>query len=106
MKTIVTCNKTEAADLLKKFLNYADDVHIIDETPALGAEMNIIEAIYRVTRIDFPNTYLTNQKIAAIKRLREYMPSLTLSDAKYIVENPESSCVTWCRSKPMGTMTK
>lgn len=92
--------KTEAVDLIKRMWYMlrtpsstqsplvCDLTDItIDDSPLLCGVMNPVEAIMRVTTIEYPN-YLTNQKIPAIKKMREYHGDLGLAEAKYCVEHP------------------
>ena len=89
MKIIVT--NTEAKELVAAALSPKlsigqDDITIIGDTQSNG--MNYVEAISRIIYVDFPQTYQTNQKIAAIKKLREYVSGLGLAEAKVAVEQP------------------
>lgn len=73
------------------------DVTIEVETPPTGA--NYIESICRVRR-EFPNAHRTNvvsnDKIPAIKRLRE-LTGIGLAEAKHAVERPDEAIDIWLR---------
>ena len=93
MITTITLSQTEAEDLIKNFKE-VDVVTITNTTENTG----FVEGILRVTRIDFPYTYQTNEKIVAIRRLREYVKGLGLGDAKYAVENPDKAILDYLRT--------
>jgi hypothetical protein len=65
----------------------------IELPPPPAISGNYVEAICRV-KMEFPG-YRSEQKIAAIKRLRELVPGLGLGDAKVAIENVESAIVCY-----------
>ena len=72
------------------------DVTIEAETPPTGA--NYIESICRVRR-EFPTAHqpgLNNNKIPAVKRLRE-LTGIGLVEAKHAVERPDEAIDIWLR---------
>jgi len=81
------CNLAEAAEMIRKSCSGVTDV-VIETTPTTPG-MNYVEAIYRVTRLEFPNTYASSHKIPAIKRMRELVGGLGLAGAKAAVEQPD-----------------
>jgi hypothetical protein len=92
-------NETEARETLCKTLQVSE---VIIEKDGYGGT-NYIEAILRVIRIHYPKTYLSNDKIAAIKKLRELVTGLGLAEAKAAVERPEDAINFYLKyGKPMG----
>jgi ribosomal protein L7/L12 len=99
MKRIIECTKQEVISLIKESQN-VDEV-IINES--LSSGKNYVEAICQVIHVDFPITYATNNKIAAIKKLREYVPGLGLCESKAAVENPQKAIETYLRTRSYFT---
>ena len=96
----ITVTNTEAKELVASALSpklsiCADDVTIVGDTQSTG--MNFVEAINRIMYIDFPQTYNSNNKIAAIKKLREYVHGLGLAEAKNAVEKPYETITNYLR---------
>ena len=85
MKTIIQCTKEEAITIIKE-AKQVDEVVISEGTSAFCTG-NYVEALSRIIYVDFPVTYTTHNKIAAIKKLRGYV-NLGLFEAKVAVENP------------------
>ena len=96
----ITVTNTEAKELVASTLSLklsicADDITIVGDTQSTG--MNYVEAINRIMYIDFPQTYNSNNKIAAIKKLREYVHGLGLVEAKTAVEKPFDAITNYLR---------
>jgi len=70
-------------------------VNILSEDAVNSPSMNFVEAVLRVTKIDFPGNSILNNKILAVKKLREYVKDIGLLDAKCAVENPERSIMKY-----------
>ena len=98
MKIQLTCTQTEAIQLIKQYKSDVDDVVIVSDGQSY---MGYAQAILRVTRIEFPN-YMTNEKISAIKRLRELVAGLGLADAKAAIENVNNAILHYLKTgKPL-----
>jgi ribosomal protein L7/L12 len=97
MKITITENEAKSliANSLSQFGVTSNDVVIVSDTQHQQG-MNPVEAIIRVQR-QFPQ-YLTGQKIAAIKQLRTYVPSLGLLAAKIAMEHPEVAIDNYLRT--------
>jgi ribosomal protein L7/L12 len=85
----ITCTVTEAQEFIAKY-KAVDSVTISDP---VRQGMSFVEAMLRITRIENGSNGVVyaNQKIPAIKRLREYVPELGLAEAKNAIENPEKA---------------
>jgi ribosomal protein L7/L12 len=87
MKMILEITLLEATNIVRD-VKGVDEVRIVTDERAGG--MNYVEAVMRVTKLEFPGQTTNFNKISAIKRLRELVPSLGLADAKNAVENPDT----------------
>ena len=90
MKTTLNLSKFEAEAIICESRNV--DVVVIDVTP-VG---NFLESLLRITRIQFPQ-HRSDQKINAIKSLRDANPGMGLAEAKFSVERPEDAINHWLR---------
>ena len=93
----LTVTQTEAENLISNLKHVDKTVIVPDQISYPSVGMNFVEAVMRVTLVEFP-FYLTHQKISAIKTLREYVPGLGLADAKYAVESPNKAIVEYIKN--------
>ena len=96
MKVIIT--QTDLESLVRQKLGrpIGNELTVEFTAPELTVKgENYVESIHRVQYL-CPN-YNSNQKIEAIKKLRELVPGLGLADAKQAVENPQEAIQHWIR---------
>jgi ribosomal protein L7/L12 len=107
MKTILELTLNEASTVICDAKG-VDSVRFTDATsvPVSPTGMNFVEAVMRVTQIEYPPSRIATYKIAAIKRLRELVPSLGLADAKYAVETPHAEIEKYLLRNPVKLFVK
>jgi ribosomal protein L7/L12 len=79
----------------------AAELTVVFDSPTTQTVGNYVEGIHRAM-YENPR-YNSDQKIAAIKRLRELVPSMGLVEAKTAIENPQAAIAHWLKS---GTFYK
>jgi ribosomal protein L7/L12 len=90
----ITLTIPEAIKLIAEYVNFPQiilgegDIKI--EASTESTKMNFVEAMYRITMMEFKGTLMSSNKIAAIKRLQEYH-FCRVAEAKYAIENPTAA---------------
>ena len=84
----------DAVNFIKNNMNGVSAVEI--EQPIVVQGMNYLQGLNQALN-EFP-AYRSNQKISAIKRMRELVAGLGLAEAKYAVENPDEARSVWNKS--------
>lgn len=72
------------------------ELTVVYDSPTPVTVGNYVEALHRVM-YEFPR-HLTDQKIQAIKRLRELVPGIGLADSKYAIENVNEAIKCFIRT--------
>ena len=96
MKMTLQVTIDEAKSLIKEYKTEVDDVIIVDNVSTINN--NYINQLLYVTRIEYPTTYLTSNKIAAIKSFRSRIPNLSLVSAKNSIENVDKAIEFFLRT--------
>ena len=84
----------DAVNFIKNNMTGVTGVEI--EAAVMVQGMNYLQGLNQALN-EFP-AYRSNQKISAIKRMRELVAGLGLAEAKYAVENPERARKEWNKS--------
>jgi len=95
MKVIVTQTDLEKMIRGKFAADVTDLVVVFEGTPSL-IQGNYVESIHRVM-YEFPR-HTIDQKISAIKRLRELVPGMGLAEAKMAMENTNAAIAFFIRN--------
>lgn len=93
----ITISQADAeAYILARFNSLNNNVFTTVTIVPTVAVLTYCDAIRQVTK-EFPR-YFGNQKISAIKRLRELVPGLGLYEAKVAIESPNDAIGYWVRT--------
>jgi len=84
----------DAVNFIKSNMAGVTGVEI--EAAVMVQGMNYVQGLDQAIK-EFP-AFRSNQKISAIKRMRELVAGLGLAEAKYAIENPAYAREEWNRS--------